>query len=135
EHPEWVPGDWQRKLDLRAGEDRGRIYRIFPKEKHPRAIPKFDRATTAELIVHLDNASGTVRDLATQTIIWRGNQTANPPLKKVVLSSKNAYARLHALSALRALQGLDEETLLKALSDEELGVIRLSLRFSEPFAV
>lgn len=134
EHPEWVPGDWQRKLDVRAGEDRGRIYRIFPKGKQPRAIPKFDRATAAELIAHFDNPSGTLRDLATQALIWRGNQTANPLLKKVVFESTNAFARLHALSALRALQGLDEEILLKALADKEQGVLRLALRFSEAHA-
>ncbi len=28
EHPEWIPAEYQRKLNLRAGEDRGRIYRI-----------------------------------------------------------------------------------------------------------
>jgi putative membrane-bound dehydrogenase-like protein len=134
EHPEWVPGDWQRKLDLRAGEDRGRIYRIFPKGKRPRAIPKFDRATTEELIAHLEDSSGTVRDLATQVLIWRGNQTANGPLKKAVFESKNPLARLHALSALRALQGLDEDTLLQGLRDGEPGVVRLALRFAEPMA-
>ncbi len=29
EHPRWIPPEWQRKLDLRAGSDRGRIYRIL----------------------------------------------------------------------------------------------------------
>jgi hypothetical protein len=28
EHPEWIPLEWQQKLDLREGADRGRIYRI-----------------------------------------------------------------------------------------------------------
>src|SRR5262249_43931660 len=28
EHPEWIPADWQKKLDLRAGADEGRIYRV-----------------------------------------------------------------------------------------------------------
>ena len=134
EHPEWVPGDWQRKLDLRAGEDRGRIYRIFPKAKRPRAIPKFDRAETAELIALLGDPSGTTRDLATQAIIWRGNQTANIQLKRVVQDSSNPLAKLHALSALRALQGIDEATLLQALNCSDPGVVRLALRFSEPFA-
>ena len=30
EHPTWIPAEYQRKLDLQAGEDRGRIYRIVP---------------------------------------------------------------------------------------------------------
>ncbi|MEY4185241.1 MAG: hypothetical protein RIT02_275, partial [Planctomycetota bacterium] len=30
EHPEWIPAEYQRKLALDAGSDRGRIYRIIP---------------------------------------------------------------------------------------------------------
>jgi putative membrane-bound dehydrogenase-like protein len=30
EHPEWIPPEYQRKMDLYAGNDRGRIYRIVP---------------------------------------------------------------------------------------------------------
>lgn len=30
EHPQWIPAEQQRKLDLYAGTDRGRIYRIVP---------------------------------------------------------------------------------------------------------
>ena len=30
EHPKWIPLAAQKKLDLRAGDDKGRIYRIYP---------------------------------------------------------------------------------------------------------
>ena len=30
EHPEWIPAEAQRKLNLQGGSDRGRIYRIVP---------------------------------------------------------------------------------------------------------
>ena len=30
EHPKWIPDELQNKLDLRAGDDKGRIYRIYP---------------------------------------------------------------------------------------------------------
>ncbi|MFN5900754.1 MAG: HEAT repeat domain-containing protein, partial [Planctomyces sp.] len=30
EHPEWIPAEYQRKLALDSGSDRGRIYRIVP---------------------------------------------------------------------------------------------------------
>src|SRR4030095_3386831 len=29
EHPEWIPEDLKRKVNLRAGEDCGRIYRVY----------------------------------------------------------------------------------------------------------
>lgn len=35
EHPEWIPPAWQKVLDLRAGADRGRIYRVVPVEPEP----------------------------------------------------------------------------------------------------
>ena len=30
EHPTWIPAEYQRKMNLQAGSDRGRIYRIIP---------------------------------------------------------------------------------------------------------
>ncbi len=36
EHPEWIPDDWEAKLDLRAGSEQGRIYRVYPVDKKPR---------------------------------------------------------------------------------------------------
>ncbi len=30
EHPEWIPAEYQRKMDLYSGSDRGRIYRVLP---------------------------------------------------------------------------------------------------------
>ncbi len=50
EHPEWIPKDWQKKLDLRAGHDRGRLYRVFPERKKPRTIPRLDKLSTEELV-------------------------------------------------------------------------------------
>ena len=37
EHPEWIPDDWEKRLDLRAGSEQGRIYRVYPVDKKPRA--------------------------------------------------------------------------------------------------
>ncbi|MEZ5325591.1 MAG: FG-GAP-like repeat-containing protein [Verrucomicrobiales bacterium] len=36
EHPEWIPPEWEEKLDLRAGSDRGRIYRVVKRGTSPR---------------------------------------------------------------------------------------------------
>ena len=43
EHPEWIPDDWEKRLDLRAGSDQGRIYRVYPVDKKPRPIPRLDK--------------------------------------------------------------------------------------------
>ncbi len=48
EHPEWIPEHQQRKVDLRAGSDRGRIYRIVP-DKGARSIPKLNELNTEKI--------------------------------------------------------------------------------------
>src|SRR6185503_15800168 len=40
EHPEWIPADTQKHLDLRAGHDLGRIYRVYPAGVQLRRIPQ-----------------------------------------------------------------------------------------------
>src|SRR5207249_2592987 len=74
EHPEWIPKDWQRKLDLRAGHDKGRIYRVFPVGSKPRAIPRLDKLDTAGLVAALDSPNGWQRDMAQQMLLWRNDR-------------------------------------------------------------
>ena len=38
EHPEWIPEPWQQVLDLRAGQDRGRIYRVVSERCAPSQV-------------------------------------------------------------------------------------------------
>ena len=65
--PEWIPTDWQKKLDLRAGHDKGRIYRVYPVGTKPRPIPRLDKLDTAGLVAALDSPSGWQRDMAQMT--------------------------------------------------------------------
>ena len=30
EHPEWIPDEMEKTLDINAGKDKGRIYKIYP---------------------------------------------------------------------------------------------------------
>src|SRR5205814_1521479 len=57
EHPQWIPKATQEKLDLRAGHDMGRIYRVVPVGAKPRAIPRLDKLDTAGLVAALDSPS------------------------------------------------------------------------------
>src|SRR5207249_3812723 len=58
EHPQWIPKDWQAKLDLRAGHDLGRMYRVFPVGVKPRTIPRLDKMMIPELVKCLESPSG-----------------------------------------------------------------------------
>jgi putative membrane-bound dehydrogenase-like protein len=130
EHPEWIPRETQKKLDLRAGHDRGRIYRVYPNGARPRAIPRMDRLDTAGLVAALDSPSGWQRDMAQQMLLWHGDREAVPLLEKLTGSSR-PLARLHALCTLDGLHALTSGGLVKALSDAHPGVRRHAVRLCE----
>jgi putative membrane-bound dehydrogenase-like protein len=134
EHPEWIPKEWQQKLDLRAGHDRGRIYRVFSAGKPPRPMPRLDQLDAAGLVAALDSPSGWQRDMAQQLLIERGDKTAAPRLKQLLANREaRPLARLHALCSLDGIGSLDAETLLVALSDPHPGVVRHAVRLCEPW--
>lgn len=134
EHPQWIPADWQKRLDLRAGHDKGRIYRIAPVGTVRRPIPRLDRLDTAQLVAALDSPSGWQRDLAQQLLVERQDKAAVPLLEKLASGSTRALCRLHALCALDGLNALSGPVALHGLSDEHPGVRRHAVRLCEPLA-
>jgi putative membrane-bound dehydrogenase-like protein len=131
EHPEWIPLDWQKRIDLRAGHDKGRIYRIFPVGKKPRQIPRLDRLDTAGLVAALDSPNGWQRDTVQQMLIWRKDEAALPLLEKLAGACKRPLGRLHALCTLDGLHALKPALLRKALADAHPGVRRHAIRLCE----
>jgi putative membrane-bound dehydrogenase-like protein len=131
EHPQWIPKDWQKKLDLRAGHDMGRIYRVYPVGTKPRAIPRLDNVGVRGLVAALGSPNGWQRDLAHMLLLQRPNGLAIPLLEDMVLHQARPQARLHALCALDGLGSLTPAILKKALSDEHPGVRRHAVRLCE----
>jgi putative membrane-bound dehydrogenase-like protein len=132
EHPEWIPKDWQKRLDLRAGHDKGRIYRIYPVGAALRAVPRLDRLDTAGLVAALDHPNGWQRDTAQRLLVHRRDPGAGPLLEKLAMTSPRPLARLHALCTLDGLQAVTAPLLLRALRDPHPGVRRHAVRLSEP---
>ena len=58
EHPEWIHDELERQIDVRAGEDRGRIYRIAPVGATRRPSPRLHALNTIALVAALDSPSG-----------------------------------------------------------------------------
>jgi putative membrane-bound dehydrogenase-like protein len=131
EHPEWIPRDWQKRLDLRAGQDRGRIYRVYPVGREPRRIPRLDRLDTAGLVAALDSPNGWQRDTAQQMLLWRNDRSAVPLLEKLAAECQRPLGRLHALCTLDGLKALSPSPLLRALDDLHPGVRRHAIRLAE----
>jgi putative membrane-bound dehydrogenase-like protein len=131
EHPEWIPKDWQKRLDLRAGHDMGRIYRVYPVGKRPRRIPRLDRHDTAGLVAALDSPSGWQRDMVQQMLLRRHDPAAVPLLEKQAVESARPLCRLHALCTLDGLDALEPALLERALKDAHPGVRRHAIRLCE----
>ncbi|MCI0460149.1 MAG: FG-GAP-like repeat-containing protein [Gemmataceae bacterium] len=134
EHPQWIPKDWQKKLDLRAGHDLGRLYRVYPVGVKPRAIPRLDRLDTRGLVAALDSPSGWQRDMAQMLLVRKQDRSALPALRKLLKECKNPLARLHALCTLDGYD-LDLKSMFvpvsDGLSDPHPGVRAHAVRLAE----
>jgi putative membrane-bound dehydrogenase-like protein len=132
EHPQWIPLDVQRRVDLRAGHDKGRIYRISPVDAKPWTLPKLGQAGVAELVACLEKPNGWWRTTAQRLLIERQDKAAVDPLKAMLKGSASPLARLHAIWTLEGLGALETEAVAKALQDPDAGVREHALRLAEP---
>lgn len=123
EHPQWIPADWQKELDLRAGHDKGRIYRIAPAGLARRPVPNLAKMDVRQLVKALDSSNGWQRDIAQQLILWNHKQEAREPLKKMLRECERPVARMQALCTLASV-GIDAEDIIRGLADAHPGVRR-----------
>ncbi|MCU0706431.1 MAG: neutral/alkaline non-lysosomal ceramidase N-terminal domain-containing protein, partial [Fimbriiglobus sp.] len=130
EHPRWIPPGELAKVDTRAGAGLGRIYRVRPEDEQPKAWPRLDKATTAELVAALDTSNGWQRDMATELLAWRADREAVPLLVKL-LDTKRPETRLHALVSLDRINGLVQQHLLHSLNDPHPGIRKHAVRLAE----
>jgi putative membrane-bound dehydrogenase-like protein len=128
EHPEWIPKETQKQLDLRAGHDKGRIYRVYPVDKKPRPIPRLDQLSTEELVNALDSPNGWQRDMSMMLLAWRNDKAAAPLLEKLAAESKRPQARVQALCTLEVVGGDQWKHLATAFRDDHPGVRRNAVR-------
>ena len=137
EHPEWIPASWQARLDVRAGDDRGRIYRVRdttrPDDKGLRPAPRLDQLSTRELVEALDTPNGTRRDMAHQLLLWRKDEKAIQPLRDLAMHGRWPQASIHALYLLRELDALTETLLISAIGREDVQTSRHAMRLGESF--
>lgn len=131
EHPQWIPQEWQKKLDLRAGQDKGRIYRVYPEGKKPRDIPRLDKMSTKELVECLESPNGGTRDMAQQLLVERKDAAAKDALLSLFRTSESPRARLHAMMTLEGIGGVPLPELVAAMKDEHFGVRKNAILCAE----
>ena len=132
EHPEWIDDQREKELFLRAGHDRGRIYRVFPDDSPPRPIVKLNRLDSTRVADLLEVSNGRVRDLAQQELVTRKDPNILDKLKQLAGNSQSEMGRLHALCTLAGIIAPDIDLLLTAIQDPSATVRRHAIRLCEP---
>lgn len=130
EHPEWIPEDWQRKLDLREGHDKGRIYRISRKGSPFRKTARLDALSPVQWVEKLNSDIRWERDQAQQLILDHPNENLDSGIRKIARNSMNPHSRIQALWTLQLRNALDRETLLKSLGDSSAAVRAQAVKLS-----
>ncbi|HEX3599694.1 MAG TPA: neutral/alkaline non-lysosomal ceramidase N-terminal domain-containing protein, partial [Lacipirellulaceae bacterium] len=131
EHSRWIPKKTLDELDLHAGSNMGRIYRVLPKDAKAKSLPRLDKLSTAELAAAMDSPNGTLRDMIQLMLTWHNDESAIEPLVKIAENSSRPAARLQAICTLDLLGHLSDKQITKALRDPHPGVRRQAIRLAE----
>ena len=131
EHPEWIPDDWEARLDLRAGHDQGRIYRVLPVDRTARPFVALNTLDTAGLVKALESPNGWTRDTVHRLLLHKNDRAAIEPLRTLVRSTPLPKTKVQALWILENLGGLDEGVVLSGLYDPHPKVRQTAIRLGE----
>lgn len=131
EHPEWIPAEMQRRLDLRAGADKGRIYRVRPEGAKLKPVPNLAKLNSAELAAAMDSPNGWQRDTAQRVLLERGDKSVTGQLERLAKEAKDPKVRIQALWTLRGLNALRSEVLMVAMQDASVAVKEQAVKLSE----
>lgn len=139
EHPRWISPERLAKLDPRAGDHQGRIYRVRSKAvSTPGPSVDLRKRALSEMIL---DSNGVVRDLAHRRILESGSGALERRDWKSLFRQPSATpaARAQLLCVLQQTHSLDDATWVLALEDKDSGVRRVALqclearRFSDGF--
>ncbi len=117
EHPDYIPEKVKAALNLRAGSERGRIYRIRARQPFARRSPDLGKASRQELVRALADPNQWTRTTAQRLLVERNETAAVAELRKLLSSVSQPLGRLHALWTLAGLNRLAESDVLKGLQD------------------
>ncbi|MFM8477238.1 MAG: PVC-type heme-binding CxxCH protein, partial [Planctomycetaceae bacterium] len=142
EHPKFVPDDVAKKMDWRAGEDRGRVWCITPDSHFNIPAPFTAPQTDDELLQLLSDTNGWRRMLAQRLIVDGARADLEPQLRNLLRSHsttddapRSPFGRLHALWCLHGLQKLTPTDVIAAATDEFWAVRRDAAKLLAEFTL
>lgn len=131
EHPDSLPPMIKQHLDLTSGNDRGRIYRVVPKEfaQTPTIRPADLKAP--ELVALLAHPNAWHRETAARLLYERQDRSLTPELERLATDSSSPLGRMHALYVLNGLQSLTDEALEHAIGNVDARVAAQAVKLCE----
>jgi len=133
EHPEWIPDDIEKKLNLNSGKDKGRIYKIQKLEGETTAFSVEQLKSTEGIINSLSSPNQWVRKIAQRLLMEKTLSEYEINSLKEVLKSSSPLARLHALWILFGKDHLTANELVNALDDAQPEIRENVLIMSEKY--
>ncbi len=135
EHPDYIPERVRQKQDLRAGADRGRIWRITPRDSNRPTPPVTQDLRRNELLITLlGHGDAWWRLTAQRLLVERHAVEVAPALRQILASHQSgplpALHRLHALWTLDGLGQLKPDDIASALNDPVPGVRENALQLA-----
>jgi putative membrane-bound dehydrogenase-like protein len=138
EHPQFMPEELKKRPDLRYGDDRGRIYRIVPKDwKNKNPAPKLADVPSADLVKLFERDGAWWRETAQRLLYQRQDKTVTELLEKNLKDNESPKARIHSLWTLRGLNSCREGNVVPTINDghprvREQGLVVLEDFLSHP---
>ena len=132
EHPDFMPPELKNRPDLWAGKDKGRIWRIVPKDhktKTPR--PGLSKASIPELVKTLEHEEPWHRTTAQRLLLEKNDKAMIEPLTKLLETTKSPHAKILAAWMLERQGKLSDDNLLKMMADKHARVREHGLRLVE----
>ncbi len=131
EHPDAIPPSAKKYLDINAGNDRGRIYRIVPDGFQQPKPAQLAALSTPQLVQLLAHTNSWHRRTASRLLYERQSPDAIGPLKSLASDSPSALGRMHAMYALDGMESLTDQIVLDRLQDSSAQVREHAVRLAE----
>lgn len=131
EHPDYIPARVREKLDIRAGQDRGRIYRVVPIDGLPSQDRSLADLTSEQLLGMLGSASRWHRTTAHRLLIERNDSNITAAVWDRAFTSESAVARARTLWLAHALNGPVGRFIETAFRDPDPGVRENAILLAE----
>jgi glucose/arabinose dehydrogenase/mono/diheme cytochrome c family protein len=118
---------------LEAPIGMGRIYRVVPKDAPVVRSRGLAKMSITNLVAELANADAWRRETAQRLLVERRDPNTAEALRKLLRTTTNPLARVHALWTLHGLDMLDWDLVQHSLKDADVHVAIAAARVSERF--